>query len=213
MSYKQLGVSSENDSRNSHSQSEPKSADAASKSGQRDVEAAYAEGRRRFMGVELLVAQGALVPREETELLGATALRELAVRRDAQPGGLRVIDMCCGSGNLACGVASAIRDVRVWACDLTDGCVSLARRNVEHLGLGERVSGHQGDRVASLAGLELEGTIDAVVCNPPYISTGKLGAESAGLLEHEPREAFDGGTYGIAIHQRVIREALAFLRP
>jgi release factor glutamine methyltransferase len=180
---------------------------------------AYAEGRCRFMGVELLAAPGALVPRAETELLGATALREIeAIRaggraRRGSPGELRVVDMCCGSGNLACGIAAAVKTVRVWACDLTDGCVSLARRNAEHLGLGDRVTVHQGDLFSALAGLGLEGTIDAVVCNPPYISTGKLEGERAALLEHEPREAFDGGTYGIAIHQRVMREALELLVP
>jgi methylase of polypeptide subunit release factors len=54
---------------------------------------------------------------------------------------------------------------------------------------------------------------DLIVCNPPYISTGRLLNERAELLLHEPREAFDGGPYGIAIHQRVIRAAPPFLRP
>ena len=49
----------------------------------------------------------------------------------------------------------------------------------------------------------LEGTIDVVVCNPPYISSGRLAGDRAALLEHEPREAFDGGPYGLTIHQRV----------
>ena len=70
----------------------------------------------------------------------------------------------------------------------------------------------QGDLFASLADLGLEGRVDAVICNPPYISTGKLEKESAHLLEQEPREAFDGGPYGLTIHQRAIKEALPFLR-
>ena len=52
-----------------------------------------------------------------------------------------------------------------------------------------------------------------IVCNPPYISTGRLEGESAHLLENEPREAFDGGPYGISIQQRLVREAPAFLKP
>jgi release factor glutamine methyltransferase len=52
-----------------------------------------------------------------------------------------------------------------------------------------------------------------VVCNPPYISSGKLGRDSAQLLSHEPREAFDGGPYGVSIFQRVIRDSLRYLRP
>ena len=44
-----------------------------------------------------------------------------------------------------------------------------------------------------------------VVCNPPYISQAKLAGERAVLLENEPREAFDGGPYGLSIHQRVVQ--------
>lgn len=170
---------------------------------------AYVVGRQTFMGIELITDEGALIPREETELLGNTALDLL--RQVPHPP--RVIDMCCGSGNLACAIAHHDPRVRVWAADLTDECVALARRNTAHVGVADRVTVVQGDLFAGLAGHGLEGTIDAVVCNPPYISRGKLETASAALLEHEPREAFDGGPYGLTIHQRVIKEALPFLRP
>jgi release factor glutamine methyltransferase len=162
-----------------------------------------------FMGVSLEVAPGVLVPREETELLGHTALEVLD--RD-HPEGARLIDMCCGSGNLACALATLRPATKVWASDLTDGAVRVARRNVEHLGLGDRVMVAQGDLFVPLAEFGLEGSIDIVVCNPPYISTGKLERERADLLTHEPREAFDGGPYGVSIFQRVIRDAAGFLR-
>ena len=158
----------------------------------------------RFMDVELLVEKGVLVPRAETELLGATAL-EVAPER------ARIIDMCCGSGNLACALASRLPQARVWASDLTDSCVSLARRNAQFTGVANRVTVVQGDLFAGLKGLE--GTIDLIVCNPPYISQAKLAGERAALLEDEPREAFDGGPYGLSIHQRVVKEALPFLKP
>jgi len=160
----------------------------------------------RFMDVELLVERGVLVPREETELLGNSALELL-------PDGARVIDMCCGSGNLACALASRLPRARIWASDLTDACVALARRNAVFANVQDRVVVAQGDLFAGLSGHGLEGWIDAVVCNPPYISQGKLAGERAALLENEPREAFDGGPYGLSIHQRVVKEALPFLKP
>jgi release factor glutamine methyltransferase len=173
------------------------------------TEDAYARGRAVFMGVELLVAPGALVPREETELLGYCALELVTGMKLARPS---IIDMCCGSGNLGCALAVRVPSARVWASDLTDGCVSVTRRNVEHLGLGERMSVHQGDLFTPLAGLGLEGQSDVVVCNPPYISAKRLEGDRAHLLKHEPREAFDGGPYGLSIHQRVIKQAPMFLR-
>ena len=161
------------------------------------------------MGIELELAPGVLVPREETELLGERALDVLR----GQGGEPVVIDMCCGSGNLALAIASAALSVRVLGADLTDETVALARRNTRRLGLEDRVTIHQGDLFAALAGQGLEGQVDMVVCNPPYISTARLEGESAHLLRNEPREAFEGGPYGISIHQRLVREAAAFLKP
>jgi release factor glutamine methyltransferase len=146
------------------------------------------------------------MPRAETELLGSTALELL-------PEQSKVIDMCCGSGNLACAIASRRPDARIWASDLTGACVALAIRNAAHVGATDRIRVVQGDLFAGLANLGLQGSIDLIVCNPPYISHAKLAGERAALLESEPREAFDGGPYGLSIHQRVVREALPFLKP
>jgi release factor glutamine methyltransferase len=124
-----------------------------------------------------------------------------------------MVDLCCGSGNLACAIAWHLPTLQVWACDILPAASELARRNVELLGLADRVTVLQGDLLAPTAGLGLEGTLDALVCNPPYISSGRLAGDRAPLLTHEPRDAFDGGPYGIGIQQRVAREAAAFLRP
>jgi len=171
---------------------------------------AYVIGHQAFMGIELIAAAGALAPRVETELLGHEALSALRSSDSAEPW---IIDMCCGSGNLACAIAHHQPTVRVWASDLTDGCIAVTRRNVEHVGVSERVVVAQGDLFAGLAGLGLDGSVDVIVCNPPYISQSKLATERAVLVEHEPREAFDGGPYGLSIQQRVVKEALPFLRP
>lgn len=163
----------------------------------------------RFMGIELELTPDVLVPREETELLGRQAVAILEQGATAAT----VIDMCCGSGNLALAIANEIPSARVWGADLTDSTVALARRNVARLDVGARVSVRQGDLFAAFEGDNLEGAVDMIVCNPPYISTSRLEGDSAHLLENEPREAFDGGPYGISIHQRLIRDALAFLKP
>ncbi|TIU20025.1 MAG: methyltransferase domain-containing protein, partial [Mesorhizobium sp.] len=131
------------------------------------VAEAYSKGRTVFMGLELLIAPGALVPRPETELLGTTALDVLSQMNLPAP---CVVDMCCGAGNLACAIAHYAPTARVWASDLTDGCVQVARRNVAHHGMADRVCVLQGDLFSAFSGLELDGTMDVIVCNPPYIS-------------------------------------------
>jgi release factor glutamine methyltransferase len=158
-----------------------------------------------FLGVEIETGPGALVPREETELCGRTAIARLR-----ESPGRCFVDVCCGTGNLACAIATAISDARGWALELTEDAVALARKNVARLGLGDRIEVAQGDLFAPL-GDRLRGEIDVISCNPPYLATATLDARPD--LANEPREAFDGGQYGFAIHQRVAREALALLKP
>jgi release factor glutamine methyltransferase len=182
---------------------------AADESSEPDVAQAFARGTVTFMGLELLVGVGALVPRPETELLGQEVVRLLT----AGGGAALVIDMCCGAGNLACAIAHEVPSATVWASDLLPGAVDLARRNSQRLGLAERMRVFQGDLFEPLRGDLGTAKADFVVCNPPYISTAKLETARRALLDHEPREAFDGGPYGLAIHQRVIREAIDLLKP
>ncbi len=161
------------------------------------------------MSVMLELAPDVLVPRQETELLGQSAI---AILRERSPGSV-VIDMCCGSGNLALAIAAEIPLARIWGADVTDSTVALARRNAGRLAVQDRVIIRQGDLFGALEGDGLVGAADMIVCNPPYISTARLDGESAHLHEAEPREAFDGGPYGISIHQRLIRDAVDFLKP
>ena len=171
----------------------------------------YVLGKVRFLGVELAAAPGVLAPRPDTELVALRALQLLAAL-SADGRGLKVIDMCCGAGNLACALASALAGLEVLASDLTEGSVALTRRNVTRLGLAGRVQVERGDLFAPFDGKGLEGGTQVVVCNPPYISTSRIEGDRASLLKNEPREAFDGGPYGLTIHARVIAEAQPFLR-
>jgi release factor glutamine methyltransferase len=175
----------------------------------------YGTGRQSFMDLDFLVEPGVVVPRSVTARVGRAALRQIERMQREHPSssGILIVDMCTGSGNLACALAHATPASRVWACDLSAQSCALAQKNAQRLGLDRLVTVRCGDLFHALAGQELEGQIDVVVCSPPFISTGRLAKDRAYLLAHEPREAFDAGPYGVAIHQRVIKEAKAFLRP
>ncbi len=170
----------------------------------------YVLGRQRFMGVEIEVNPGVLIPRSETELLGWEAVARLREARGARGMGARVIDMCCGSGNLACGIAHAIPGAEVWASDLMEDCAMLAMRNAQRLGLGGRIHVASGDLFKPLVAMGAS-ACDLIVCNPPYISSHRLNRDRQDLLSHEPRQAFDGGPYGLSIYQRLVHDAASFL--
>ena len=166
-------------------------------------------GRVQFCGLEISTAPGCLIPRRETELLVAAATEVLSAVDPPRP---VIVDVCCGVGNIACVLASVFPGARVYACDLTDACVEAAAANVRRLGLSDRVEVRQGDLFGALGSVDLEGNVDLVVCNPPYLSTGRLTSARSKLLECEPREAFDAGPYGLLLHQRAIAEAAPLLR-
>jgi len=118
-----------------------------------------------------------------------------------------------GSGNLAASLASHEPAATVYAADITHDAVALARRNVAHLKLGDRVTVQQGDLLDPFNTSSFHGKVDLLTCNPPYISSAKLDNMPEEIIEREPREAFDGGPFGIRILQRLVKDALRFLRP
>jgi release factor glutamine methyltransferase len=176
------------------------------------VPLAHLTERQRFVEMEMLAGPGALVPRRETELLARTAIdlaREIAQRQ----GAVRVMDVCTGSGNVALAVAHHVPAANVFAADLSEEAVALARLNAAHLGLETRAKFSAGDLLAPFDTPEFHGSIDVLTCNPPYISSGKVEQMHGEISKHEPRLAFDGGAFGVNILMRLLQDAPRFLKP
>ena len=170
---------------------------------------AHLTGRQRFMGIDFLASADALVPRKETELLGKLALEKVLAAGPAA----RVIDLCTGSGNLSIAIAARAAGADVHAADLSPEAVALARRNAALIGVADRVSFEVGDLFDALRRDRLAGTVDVVICNPPYISSAKVDAMPEEISAYEPRLAFDGGAFGLSIIGQLLKEAPTFLKP
>jgi release factor glutamine methyltransferase len=163
----------------------------------------------RFLGIDFQIRGDVLRPRMETELLGRVA-QQLLDEIETSP---VCVDMCCGSGNLAIALATHRADACVRACDLSGDAIITTLHNVLRLGLEKRVVTLKGDMFAAIEGTGLERQVDLIVCNPPYISTSRLlSGDRAHLLDGEPREAFDGGPYGVTLHIRLINESVTYLK-
>ena len=172
---------------------------------------AHITGRQQFLGVELLTTAQALIPRKETEILGRAALRllgniEQTIERP------RVMDVCTGAGNLPVVMALHCPSCRVYASDLSNDAVALARKNVLFHKLSDRVEVSSGDLFAAFAGQEFWSSMDLVTCNPPYISTTRVGELDGEISAHEPSLAFDGGAFGIKILHRLIQETPRYIK-
>ncbi|MBI3545855.1 MAG: peptide chain release factor N(5)-glutamine methyltransferase [Gammaproteobacteria bacterium] len=173
---------------------------------------AHITHRQRFVDMEMLAGPEALVPRKETELLARTAI-DLASQIVAQQGKATMIDVCTGSGNVALAVAQHVRGVQVFAADISEDAVALARRNMQHLRLDGRVQFAAGDLLAPFDNPEFHARVDLLSGNPPYITSAKVKEMPNEISAHEPTLAFDGGAFGVAIIMRLVKEAPRFLRP
>lgn len=175
----------------------------------------YVTGEMAFRHIVLRVQRGVFIPRPETEVLAGECLSHLGgPTATAAPA---VIDLCTGSGCIACSIAHEHAGARVWATDLSPLAVETAAANAERLGLLERVSVVEGDLFRPLEGdveaRALLGRFDVVVSNPPYIPTGDLPDLPEEVLGYEPQLALDGGPDGLETARRIMREATRWLRP
>jgi release factor glutamine methyltransferase len=162
-------------------------------------------GTQAFRDLTVTVGPDVLVPRPETELLVSWAL-ELLPPRGTRP---VVIDVGTGSGCIACALASERPDVRVVAVDTSPAAVSVARTNVDALGLADRVTVAESDLFAGLAPMRA----DLIVSNPPYGPSAVFDTLAPEITEHEPRLAIDGGPDGLGVIRRLVAEAPRWLQP
>jgi release factor glutamine methyltransferase len=160
-------------------------------------------GRAYFRGLELEVGPGVFLPRPETELLVDLALRGLA-GHDAPV----VVDLATGSGAIALAVKQECPTARVYAVELTDLAHAWAVRNRDRLGLDVAVE--RGD--AREAYPDLDGRVDVVTCNPPYIPDDQVPLDPE-VRDHDPREALYGGSAdGLALPLAMAARAAELLR-
>jgi len=164
-------------------------------------------GRCEFMSHEFEITPDVLIPRPETEAVVEQALRAL------DDGQRAVADIGTGSGNIAVSVALARPDVTVYATDRSEAALDVARRNVERHGVADQVELLGGDLFAALANRRLEGRLDCVVSNPPYVAESELTGLMPEVAEYEPRDALISGQNGLEHTLRLLDGAPAFLRP
>ena len=159
-------------------------------------------GEAWFRHVRLEVGPGVFTPRPETELLAGWAV-EAATFLEAPV----VVDLCTGSGAIARAVAHEVPQARVHAVELDEPAHRWAERNLADTGVDLR----QGDFATAFD--DLAGTVDVVVCNPPYVPLEAWESVAPEARDHDPHLALFSGTDGLdAIRVLAVRAAV-LLRP
>ncbi len=163
---------------------------------------AYLTGKKEFWSLELQVDGRVLVPRPDTETLVAAALDRLVV---GMP--MRVVDVGTGSGAIALAIAKGRATATVFATDVSEDALAVARANADRLGVV--VSLAHGDLLAPLAD---EAPFNIIVANLPYVRSDDI-PQLAPEVRAEPRAALDGGADGLDIVRRLISASPPALVP
>lgn len=164
-------------------------------------------GTAPFRDLVLDVGPGVFVPRPETESVAEPVVVE-ARRLMARGHTPLVLDLCTGSGAIALAVATEVPGADVRAVERSPEAHAWAARNVARLAPGTDL--RLGDAATAFA--DLDGTVDVVVSNPPYVPPGSVPVDPE-VRDHDPEVAlYGGGPDGLAVPRQVVVAAARLLR-
>lgn len=155
-------------------------------------------GEQGFMGLTFSVNEHVLIPRQDTEILVEEVLKELH-------DGMRVLDMCTGSGCILLSLLHYSNDCEGLGVDLSAEALEVAGRNVLKVLTPEKAE--HAHFLQSDLFEKVEGKFEIIVSNPPYIVSAEVEKLMPEVRDHEPRMALDGTEDGLYFYRRIIEEA------
>ena len=154
----------------------------------------YLLGKWSFMGIDLLVGEGVLVPRDDTEVVTSLCIDFLSGKENPS-----VIDLCAGSGAISLALEK-YANCKVTAVELSDKAFSYLTQNIKLN--NSAVNALNGDIFECHKDIA-DNSLDLIVSNPPYIKTADI-ASLQKEVQHEPAMALDGGESGLDFYRRIV---------
>ncbi|OZG68655.1 peptide chain release factor N(5)-glutamine methyltransferase [Bifidobacterium eulemuris] len=171
-------------------------------------------GHAPFRYLDLKVGPGVFIPRPETETVVQAGLDWITQQGLYSP---RVVDLCAGSGAIGLSVVTEVPGSQVWAVELSDRTAEWTRRNLadtakRYPSIASNYQLEVADATDATTLAHLDGTIDLVITNPPYVPLSAV-PEQPEVRDHDPALALYGGsTDGTLIPERIIERAWRLLR-
>ncbi|MEK6325102.1 MAG: peptide chain release factor N(5)-glutamine methyltransferase [Acidobacteriota bacterium] len=170
----------------------------------------YISGHQEFYGLDFIVTPDVLIPRPETEFLAERVIKLVSESRKRTP---LIVDLGTGSGCIAVALAVHLPGARVIATDSSHVALDVARANAERHRVGDRIEFLEGDLVAPLLERHLDGAVDVLASNPPYVHEESPELIQREVSEWEPHTALFGGADGLDFYRRLLADAPRFLKP
>lgn len=159
----------------------------------------YIVGETEFMGLKFRVNSSVLIPRQDTETLVEEALK-------AVKPGMKILDLCTGSGCIIISILHNVSDVEGDATDISKQALNVAKENAKCNEVS--VNFERSDLFE-----QVKGTYDVIVSNPPYIKTEDLMGLMPEVKDFEPLEALDGKEDGLYFYRKITENIKEYLNP
>ncbi|WP_022868291.1 peptide chain release factor N(5)-glutamine methyltransferase [Schaalia vaccimaxillae] len=160
-------------------------------------------GRMYFRCLTLHARPGVFICRPETEIVAGLAIEA------SKPGDI-VVDLCTGSGAIALAIATECPATLVHAVELSPLACELAAQNIDAIAAGA-VMLHNADATSDATLTQLDGSVDIVVSNPPYVPAAEAPTQPEALLDPD-LALYGGGADGMEIPEKIIRRAAGLLK-
>ena len=164
----------------------------------------YIRGTQEFYRLDFIVTPDVLIPRPETELIVENAVEIL--REIDNP---RFCEVGVGSGCIAISILREVKNARATGVDISEKALHIAQKNVEQIGVSERLELKISDVFSTLKNERF----DLIVSNPPYISTEEMKSLQPEIANFEPPTALTDGADGFSIIEKIVSGAAHFLKP
>ena len=171
---------------------------------------AHLTERQNFMGLDYIVPKGLYIPRNETELLAKTAIDTISNNYLTNEK-ILILDLCTGIGTVAIAIAHYSKNTYFFGSDIYKPAIDAAKINATYFSLDDRVTFLNSNMFESFESLSLKNKINIIVSAPPYISSKKVKNMHQEVANHEPKEAFDAGPFGLSIFLILISIAPEYL--
>lgn len=170
---------------------------------------AYLLNEKQFMGLDLYVEEGVLIPRGDTEILVEYVIDY--IEKTYKDKKINILDVGIGSGAISLSLGKYCPNARVYGMDIGYKPIKVSNINKERLKLNN-VSFHQGDLFQAIDNLKLQGQCEIIISNPPYIREEDIKSLQKDVVDYEPRLALDGGLDGLDFYRKISHEGKKYLR-
>lgn len=164
----------------------------------------YILNKCEFMGIDLHVEEGVLIPRDDTELLVDEVLKNISENDEKQ-----ICDLCCGSGAIGISLACLRKNIKVDLLDYYPIPEKVTLINIEKHNLQGRVSFSKSDLLD--VSIKASKKYDIIVSNPPYIEEEEIEKLMDDVQKYEPHTALSGGIDGLDFYRKIVNQSIEVL--